>query len=52
MSAKAREKRSEMSRFGGKESVRIFVIAIVRNRRSLFQSFLYVFRRGAGSCPR
>ena len=35
----------------GQESVRISVIARVRNSRSLFQSFLYAFRRGGGSCP-
>ena len=32
-------------------SVRISVIARVRNSGSLFQSFLYVFGRRAGSCP-
>ena len=31
--------------------MRIFVIARVRNSGSLFQSFLYVFGRRAGSCP-
>ena len=30
----------------GQESVRISVIARVRNSGSLFQSFLYAFRRG------
>ena len=34
----------------GQESVRIFVISRVRNSGSLFQSFLHVFRRGAGFC--
>ena len=32
----------------GQESVRISVIARVRNSGGLFQSFLYAFRRGAG----
>ena len=35
----------------GQESVCISVTARVRNSGSLFQSFLYAFRRGAGSCP-
>ena len=35
----------------GQESVRISVIARVRNSGSLFQSFLYVFGGRAGSCP-
>ena len=36
---------------GGRyESFRISVRARVRNNRSLFQSFLYAFLRGTGSC--
>ena len=50
MSAIAREKKIKC-RAWGQESVLISVIARVRNTGSLFQSFLYVFRRGAGSCP-
>ena len=38
-------------RAGEHESARIYVIARVRNDGSLFQSFLYAFRRGAGFCP-
>ena len=44
MSAIAREKTSEMCLGAGK-------CPHFRNSESLFQSFLYVFLRGAGSCP-
>ena len=45
VSAIAREKTSEMSRLGAEKCPHF------RNSGSLFQSFLYAFRRGAGSCP-
>ena len=45
MSAIAREKTSEMSCLGAGKCPHF------RNSGSLFQSFLYVFRRGAGFCP-
>ena len=45
VSAIAREKTSEMSRLGAGKCPHF------RNSGSLFQSFLYAFRRGAGSCP-
>ena len=35
----------------GQKSVGISAIARVRNLGSLFQSFLYMFLRGAGFCP-
>ena len=44
-------KKQGKCRAGGHESVRISVIARVRNDGSLFQSFLDAFRRGAGFCP-
>lgn len=48
MSAIARGKKSEMSRFGTAKCPPISVIVRVRNSRSLFQSFIYAFRRGGG----
>ena len=50
VSAIVREK-TKKCRAWGQESVRISVIKRVCSSRSLFQSFLYAFRRGAGSCP-
>ena len=48
MSVIAREKTNEISSWGrGHESVCISLIARVCNNGSLFQSFLYAFRRGA-----
>ena len=44
-------KKQVKCRAGEHESARISVIARVRNDGSLFQSFLYAFRRGAGFCP-
>ena len=47
MSVIAREKTNEISSWGrGHESVCISLIARVCNNGSLFQSFLYAFRRG------
>ena len=46
-----REKKQVKCRAWGQESVRISVIARVRNSGSLFRSFLYAFRRGAAFCP-
>ena len=49
MSAIARGKKSEMSRFGTAKCPPISVIVRVRNSRSLFRSFIYAFRgRGWG----
>ena len=50
VSAIVREKTKKCCAWGH-ESVRISVIKRVCSSRSLFQSFLYAFRRGAGSCP-
>ena len=49
MSAIAREKLGKC-RAGGHESVRISVIMRVSNSGSLFQPFLYAFRREDASC--
>ena len=47
----SRRKKQLKCRAWGQESAHISVIARVRNSGSLFQSFLYAFRQGAGSCP-
>ena len=49
-----REKQIELLRWGGVRGIKVsifFIVARVRNNVSLYQSFLYAFRRGAGSCP-